>query len=127
LPGDSSAGYSLVDLSLNDHCVKGCSFREWPGNGWSSNENSSPDYSLNRYSLPGDSSAGYSFTKVTSGAERFFLTQLIWSREGKLLWSRVVCYLIKDIAKKLDPKEMGNPGENFSLHVRIGTVKTKTN
>ena len=26
----------------------------------------------------------------------------------------------------VDLKEMGNPGENFAFHVRMGTMKTKT-
>src|SRR5438132_12371233 len=44
--------------------------------------------SLYSYSL-----CDYSFTKGTSGAERFFSSKLLWSREGKLLWSRVDFYL----------------------------------
>src|SRR6266487_808640 len=85
--------------SLPDPSVKGYSCAEWSRYGWSSNENPTPDYSLNRYSFPGYSSADYSFTKVTSGAERFFLAKLLWSREGKLLWSRVVSYLIKEMQR----------------------------
>src|SRR6266581_3679530 len=91
--GYSFPGYSVAGYSLADPSVKGYSCAEWSRYRWSSNENPTPDYSLNRYSFPRYSVADYSFTKVTSGAERFFLAKLLRSREGKLLWSRVVSYL----------------------------------